>query len=308
MPIALMVTDRDTTSLYSGLKRLLPDIEIKCWPDIQIDPDVEFAVAWRHPVSMWQQFPNLKVVSSLGAGADTLINDNKKPKHIQITRVVDNGLSQQMAEYVLTCILMHKRRMLLFHAAQQNKNWQTQQRLTNQYVTILGAGEIGLKVAQYLHRNGFIVSCWSQSRKAESFLEKSYVGTQELLASVDKAAYVVSLLPATENTNDIINKTVFSHMPTDSYFINVGRGNAVNEEHLIDALNDRVISGATLDVFKQEPLPKSSVLWKTPFLTITPHIAAITDENEVIKQIADNFQRFRMKKPLKHLVNAKKGY
>ncbi|WP_448213743.1 2-hydroxyacid dehydrogenase [Colwellia sp. MEBiC06753] len=307
MAIALMVTDRDLSNLAKNLAKELSE-EIICWPDQQLRTDVEFAIVWRHPPSIWQQYPNLKVLCSLGAGVDQIINDKQRSSSVAITRIVDPGLSIQMAEYVLTVILMNQRRLIDYLRDQQQRTWQYLPILENKSVTILGAGKIGQVVAKRLADNGYIVSTWSQSAKAEDYIYKSYVGREQLYEAVKQAGYVISILPATLATNDLFDKAFFEHMNSNGYFINVGRGNTLDECALVNALQSKSIAGATLDVFKQEPLPENHKFWSIDNLTITPHISAITDQASVVAQIVDNFQRFQRKEPLKNLVNAEIGY
>ncbi|NMP33009.1 glyoxylate/hydroxypyruvate reductase A [Thalassotalea sp. M1531] len=308
MSIALMITDRDLSSLSKALSDKLPDVAIKQWPDCCLDKNVEFAVAWRHPMSMWQQFPNLKVVSSLGAGVDGLITDQSRPEHIQLTRIVDNNLSIQMSEFVLTAILMHKCRINEFQQASTKREWVFHPRLKHDTVTILGAGEIGMAVAERLNANGFSVSTWSQTKKSAPYIAQSFTGDKELHKSVENAAFVVSILPATKDTDNIVNKRLLSSMPKHAYFINVGRGNAVDEKALLHALDKEFVSGALLDVFKDEPLPETHAFWQCKKLQITPHISAITEESAIVEQIVDNYLRFKQKKPLKNRVNVENGY
>ena len=161
-----------------------------------------------------------------------------------------------MADYVLATILNHQRNMQTYWAAQQEKQWIFKRRKLGNHVTILGAGEIGLAVARKLHLNGYQVSTWSQSRKVADYVCTSYVGIEQLIDSVNNADFVISVLPATTQTDDLIGEALFSAMPEQSYFINVGRGNAVDEQALMNALNNSDIAGAALDVFKQEPLPE----------------------------------------------------
>ena len=136
----------------------------------------------------------------------------------------------------------------------------------------------------------------------------SYVGIEQLIDSVNNADFVISVLPATTQTDDLIGEALFSAMPEQSYFINVGRGNAVDEQALMNALNNSDIAGAALDVFKQEPLPEHHPFWQISQLTITPHISAITDQHEVVQQIAENYRQFTLGKALNNQVDVNKGY
>lgn len=308
MSIALMITDRQLEPLVNALSAQLPNENIKVWPDVEFDESVEFVIAWRYPKNMWQMFPNLKVVSSLGAGVDELIKDELRPQHIKLTRIVDSDLSNQMAQYCLTVLLMYQSRMHEYQHAQVKKQWRYFPKRESHKVTVLGAGEIGLVVAKKLHLNGFEVNSWSQSSKNETFISQSFTTKNELYKSVAEADFVISILPSTPETDNLINIELLKAMPKHAVIINTGRGNVVNESDLATALTEGIIGGATLDVFKQEPLPDEHVFWNVPNLQITPHISAISSQSKVVDQIVENYQLFRHGKSLKHQVDVNKGY
>ncbi|REL36380.1 2-hydroxyacid dehydrogenase [Thalassotalea euphylliae] len=308
MSIAIAISNRSAKTLINALKEHLPGVEVKNWHEYQAYSDVEFGVCWQQPAQLWSHLPKLKVVSSLGAGADGLIYDNNRPQPLKITRIVDPSLSEQMADFVLMSILNHQRNMVAYWQAQQAHEWIFKRRKQGNKVTILGAGEIGLVVARKLHLNGYQVSTWSQTPKSADYIAQSFVGENQLVDSVKLAHFVVSVLPATNQTNDIIDERVLYAMPKDGYLINVGRGNAVDEQALVKALEGNVIAGAALDVFRQEPLPSHHPFWNLPQLTVTPHVSAITDQQQVVEQIAANYQRFVQNKALINQVDVNKGY
>ncbi|REL27854.1 glyoxylate/hydroxypyruvate reductase A [Thalassotalea euphylliae] len=308
MSIAIAISNRSAKTLINALKTQLPNVEVRNWHEYEAGADVKFAVCWQQPSELWSHLPHLQVVSSLGAGVDGLVYDMNRPSVLNITRIVDPSLSAQMADYVLATILNHQRNMQTYWRAQQEGQWIFKRRNVGNHVTILGAGEIGLAVARKLHLNGYQVSTWSQSLKEADYICTSYVGMEQLIDSVKNADVVISVLPATTQTNDVIGEALFTAMPEQGYFINVGRGNTVDEQALINALNSADIAGAALDVFKQEPLPEHHPFWQLPQLTITPHISAITDQGEVVQQIAENYRRFTLGKALNNQVDVNRGY
>ncbi|WDE00442.1 2-hydroxyacid dehydrogenase [Thalassomonas actiniarum] len=308
MSIALLVTDRNLTVLAQGLKQALPGVNIQCWPDITQPEEVEFAVAWQQPKNCWAKLPALKVISSLGAGCDALLSDPGLPGNVRITRIVDPGLSGQMAEYVLASILMLKCRFTAYFRQQQQASWQVLPKESRrQKVTLLGVGSIGEVVAGRLMNNGFEVSGWRRSQKTHPDY-RVYYGQDQLGQALADADYVVSILPNTPATQGLINKAFFEKLKPGCFLINVGRGQAVNDGDLIDALDKQVIAGAVLDVFNQEPLPEDHAFWRHESVLLTPHISAITDQQEVIAQIAGNYKRFQQGQLLDNLVDVAKGY
>lgn len=308
MSIAIAISNRSAKTLINALTEKLQGVEVRNWHEYQEHSPVEFAVCWQQPAQLWSHLPKLKVASSLGAGVDGLVNDGGRPKEFCITRIVDPSLSEQMADFVLMSILNHQRNMIAYWRAQQSREWIFKRRKVGNKVTILGAGEIGLAVARKLHLNGFKVSTWSQSLKSAEFIAHSYVGKNELIKSVQQADFVVSVLPATQQTNNLIDETLLSAMPNEGYLINVGRGNALDEQALIKSIETNAIAGAALDVFKQEPLPNNHPFWHFPQLTVTPHISAVTDQQQVVEQIAANYLRFSQKKKLINQIDIKRGY
>lgn len=312
MSIALIITDRDLTTLSSGLQKRLPNVNIQCWPNITEPEKVTFIVAWQPPKqldekSIWQQFPHLKAISSLGAGCDSLLGDTSLPSNITITRIVDRGLAEQMAEYVLATILSLKRRLYDYFKQQQKQQWQPLRKIKGKKVAVLGIGEIGHKVATTLIACGYEVSGWSRSQKQHD-LYATFYGKQQLAQAVKDVDFVVSTLPLTLETHYLLNNEFFKLLNNKTWLINVGRGEVLNENDLLLALANNDLQGAVLDVFSTEPLVKGHPFWQHKNIIITPHISAITDQTTVIEQLANNYQLLTDNKPLKNVVDRQKGY
>jgi len=307
MSIALVITDRDLTTLSTGLKKQLPNVDIQCWPTIVAPEQVTFVVAWQQPKNVWQNFPNLKAISSLGAGCDGLINDVDLPENIAITRIVDHGLAEQMAEYVLGSIIAIKRRFNCYFKQQQAQLWQPLAQLCGKKVTVLGIGEIGNKVATTLVACGYEVSGWSRSKKQHD-LYSTFHGQEQLAQALKNADFVVSTLPLTTDTKYLLNLELFKLIDNPAWLINVGRGGVLHNEDLLTALTNNQLQGAVLDVFSSEPLAKEHPFWQHENIIITPHISAITDQQTVIEQIAENYLALQSNKPLINLVNCQIGY
>jgi glyoxylate/hydroxypyruvate reductase len=307
MSIALLITDRDLTRLEQGIKQTLPEVKVQAWPNITEPEHVEFAIAWRQPANIWQQFPALKAVSSFGAGCDGILSDLSLPEHIQVTRIVDPELAQQMAEYVLMAVLMLSRNMPRYVAQQRQSIWQPAKRGRGKNVTLLGVGAIGDVVAQRLLSNGYRVSGWARSKKNTRDYPV-YAGRQQLANALQQADFVVNLLPHTAATEQLINQDVLALMPTSCYLINVGRGATLDEQALQQALQQNLLAGAMLDVFATEPLAAAHPFWQNDKILITPHVSAITSQQCVIEQLCANYQRLILNEPLLNLVDKQLGY
>jgi len=307
MSIALLITDRNLTTLYQGLQKQLPNVEIQCWPKITDPEKVSFVIAWQQPENCWQQFPNLSVISSLGAGCDGLLNDPDFPQNVILARIIDSGLADQMAEYVIGAILLVKRRFNDYFKQQQNKQWQNLSPIKGKKVTVLGIGEMGSKVAKMLVACGYQVVGWSRSEKSPRNYQTFY-GKAQLALAVENADFVVSTLPLTTDTKYFINADFFNLLSNSVWLINVGRGQVVNEQDLLIALANKRIKGAVLDVVEHEPLTANHPFWQHPDIVITPHICAITDQQTVINQISENYLLMKADKALNNNVNIQKGY
>jgi glyoxylate/hydroxypyruvate reductase A len=307
MSIALVITDRDLTRLADGIKTRLPEVKVQCWPNIDEPNLVEFAIFWHQPENIFSILPNLKVVSSFGAGCDGVFKYHNVPEHVRVTRIVDPNLATQMADYVLMQVLIFSRQIKQYFMQQQEQRWQMQKKARIENIAILGVGEIGKVVAEKLMLNGFSVTGWARTAK-ENTEFTVYHGKSMINSVLEHADVVVNLLPNTTETHQLINKNIFDKMKSTAFFINVGRGQTVDEQDLINALENNLIAGAALDVFQQEPLPKQSRLWSLENVLITPHVSAITSQKFVVEQICTNYERMHSKQPLLNEVNKKIGY
>ena len=306
MHLLLAISNRDCTKLLSALQESLPGVVISQWPECNNPEEVEFVVAWQAPADIWSQLPNLKVVSSFGAGVDGIDLD-LLPTDVVVTRIVDQYLANDMAEYVLTHVLAQKLRLREYFNKQQKHLWQPKRAYTHNHVVFLGFGELGQHCAKRLLVNNFKVSAFSQTPKNMNNVVcvHSQEGLFELLPTAD---FVVCLLPLTTKTKDIIDKSLLAKLPQHAVLINVARGQHVVEEDLISALNNHVIRAATLDVFAHEPLPDTHPYWTHPAITMTPHCAALSSISSVAEQIADNAKRLLNGFELKYKVDRTKGY
>ena len=306
MSVLVAITGRDNTKLITKLQQRLPNTLIEQWPACKNVEGVEFVLAWNAPEAMWQQLPNLKAVSSFGAGVDSidlsLLNDK-----VDVVRIVDGQLAEDMAEYVLTHVLAQKLRLKEYYLKQAQQTWKPKRAFKNKHVGILGYGELGKACAQKLINNGFKVSAWAQSSKNVTGVDIFYAeqGLSNMLPNVD---YLVCLLPLTQATQGIINGSLLSKLPEHAVVINVARGGHVIEPDLLNALNNNTLRGATLDVFEQEPLAQEHPYWCHPKVTLTPHCAALSDIDSVIDQIAKNIECLNQGVSLNNTIDRTKGY
>jgi phosphoglycerate dehydrogenase-like enzyme len=214
-----------------------------------------------------------------------------------------------MAEYVICYILMHERNALQCLASQQRKQWKMPRPglLRGKRLGIMGVGSIGTAIAEAAKFFKMHTSGYARSPSPRAFIDQMF-GADQLLEFVGDLDYLISVLPDTPYTTHLINSSVFNAMKPEAVLINVGRGNAVDENALVEALNSKEIAGAVLDVFQEEPLPKAHALWETKGVIVTSHKAALSYPEDIAPLFIDNYRRFAAGSPLKYLVDFAKGY
>ena len=307
MAILILLNQVDPTLLETHLKSHNDCPEVRIWPNCGNKDDIECVIVWKHDEGVLNEFPNLKLIASYGAGVENILSDPALPADVPITRFVDDTLSDQMSEFVLAAILNHRLHLTYYREQQAASQWRGKDFLNGKNVTILGLGELGSTTAKLLDKNGYMTSGWSRSEKNIDGV-KSYFGNDQLYLSVEEADFVVCLLPLTPGTKHILNADLFSKLKKGSFLINVGRGDHLNDNDLMDALYNNQLSGALLDVFSTEPLPQDHPFWKHPKIHITPHISSPTDKAKVARQILDNYNRILSGSTLKNQVDPQRSY
>ncbi|GHA80768.1 2-hydroxyacid dehydrogenase [Pontibacter akesuensis] len=309
MPITIVTQGKDLSPWVKALKKNRPDVEIRIYPDDAQAEEVEFALAWNHPLGVFKAFPNLKCISSMGAGVDHILKDTELPKGVTVTKIVDTNLTQDMGEFILALALNHIRGLAAYKVQEQQQAWQPRpyKRIADVTVGVMGVGELGAHVASQLHKVGFNVCGWARTAKELEGVAV-YVGEEELNSFLAASEILVCLLPLTKETANILNKGTLQQLPKGAFVINAARGEHVVDEDLVEMINNGHLAGASLDVFREEPLPQEHVFWKHPDINITPHMASKTDPETAVLQILDNYDRLQRGEPLQNIISLEKGY
>ena len=309
MAIAIVIPGRDVKPLQNQLQELLPGEDILIYPDIEDPKQVDVAIVWNHSADLWDRLPYLKLVCSFGAGVDHLVFDSRLPKDMQVTRIVDSRLTLGMRKYVCMAVLSFHKNLLHFYQLQQERRWgQLKDAEVEIIPGVLGLGVLGSDIAHHLHLLGFEEYGFSKSPKQIAgvhCMSEKKGEWKDFLAAVNT---LICVLPLTRDTYGILNEQLFDQLRDGSFLINVGRGHQLIEADLIKAVEKGKIKEAFLDVFSTEPLPYDHPFWETPGITITPHIASLTDPDNAARQIADNYLHFKARKPLENVVNLEEGY
>lgn len=291
------------------LHQHLPNAEVIVWnPDLQ-PTNAEYAIVWEPSPELFNKETNLKYLFNLGAGVDGIFKTPNLPKDINIVRLEDAGMGVQMAEYALHCVMQVARGFEFYRGKQQEKTWKKFPIIKREQwpVGILGAGLMGGRVAQLFASLDYPVALWSRS--GSNFENtQSFKGADEFDAFLNRTRVLINLLPLTESTKGILNLENFKKLMPDPYVINIGRGPHLNENDLIHALDNDVLSGAFLDVFSTEPLPSDHAFWEHPKITITPHVAAVSLPNETVSQIAKKIKQLSQGESITGIVSHTTGY
>ena len=288
--------------------------EVLGWPLRSEDMGrVTLALVWLPPKGVLARLPNLKAIINLGAGVDHLLTDPALPA-VPVARVAHADLSMRVTEYVVLHVLMHHRRQRLYDAQQRERAWRfhDQPAASEVAVGIMGLGVIGAHAAAALAGLGFKVAGWSRSAKTLAGVE-TFHGPAGLDAFLARTEILVCLLPRTRDTEGILNLALLRKLKRDgaaggAFLINAGRGPLQVDADILAALNDGTLSGATLDVFQQEPLPQDNPLWGHPKVTITPHNAGDISPRLFAPHVIAQIERFERGLPLDNLVDRTRGY
>jgi glyoxylate/hydroxypyruvate reductase A len=228
---------------------------------------------------------------------------------VPIVRLGDTGMAVQMAEYVSYATLRYFRRFDEYEEQARHGLWAPLPAYEKEDFTVgvMGLGKLGLRVVETLRGFGFPVRGWSRTPKELSGVD-CYAGMEALDDFLRGTRVLVSLLPLTSETNNLLDRRRLSTLPQGAYLINVARGAQVAEPDLLALIRAGHIAGATLDVFRNEPLPAPHPFWDEPRITITPHISAVTIRGEAVRQIAQKLAAFEAGQPVDDIVDRNLGY
>ena len=309
MAILIYPGNRDIHAWITALKSVDEELDIRVYPETGNPKEITFGLTWPYPHGLWNDFPRLKALSSIGAGVSHILDDETLDKNIPVLKLTDSRLNRSMWEYLLSTISYQTMQLHRYQEQQSEKTWKEIPPRGFEHTTIgiFGLGNIGKYVAERLTVLGFVVKGFANSPKeiAGVAVYTPSETTEEVMKDLD---IVVSILPLTAKTAGMFNADFFGRLKPNTTFINVGRGPQVIEEDLLAALESGQLSHAFLDVFDLEPLPTDHPFWPHPGISITPHIASITDPISVAPQIVANYHRAMEGLPLHNRIDRVLGY
>ena len=309
--ILFYLDDFDHGIWRSVFERAIPDVEFCSYPDWGTPDDgPAYAFVWYPPPGLLAQYPNIQAIFSLGAGVDHLTRDPDLPKGTPIIRMSDDGLKEGMREYVLMSVLMHHRDMIALITAQREKRWDRifPKAADKVRVGMLGYGALGKTCAETLKPIGYQIAAWSRSAKPSGDDVEHFTGQEGLKPFLERSDIIVCLLPATRETDNLLNAERMNWLPTGAAIINAGRGNLIDIPALLALLDSGHLGGASLDVFPAEPTPEDSPLWDHPKVIMTPHVAAVTRPKTAARYVADNIKRIERGEPALNQLDLNSGY
>lgn len=276
--------------------------------EVQISTDCELVFGEPSLVSqVIGKLPNLRWVQSTWAGVEPLLVEGLR-RDYTLTKV--RGVyGPLIAEYVFAYLLAIERRVIPRWQAQQETRWDNQPHgtLHGKLLGLLGVGSIGAQLARTARCFGMRLRGYT--RQSEDCHEvEHYFHAGQKLAFAHGLDYLVCTLPGTTHTRGFVDAEMLKALPAHTWLVNAGRGNTVDEPALVNALNNRQIAGAVLDVFQEEPLPPDHPLWHTPDTFITAHTAALNHPPDIAGLFMENYRRYLIGKTLIGLVDFAQEY
>ena len=300
----LLLLSRDSEEY----KRLIESAQL---PDLALASEpVQSDIVLGEPKMIRDTLPNLprlKWAQAIYAGVEPLVGPGQRQDYVLTN--ARGVFGELMSEYVFGYLLFHEKKILERIRSQQSMRWERPESgvLRGKTMGLLGVGSIGAHLAGTAKHFGMTVRGYTRGSESSRQVDRYYHGS-DLLEFAKGLDYLVSVLPRTEGTNKLVDADLLNALPAHVVLINVGRGNAVDEPALIQALTEGKLAAAVLDVFEKEPLPEGHPFWTTPNLYMTFHTSAISYPEDITKLFVENYQLYIEGKPLKYVVDFERGY
>lgn len=316
--MALLVACSSRAEQFAAhIRREAPDIDVRIAPDLGNIADIDTALCWLPPRGLMATLPNLKLIVSVGAGVDALLDDPSLPAQVPLVRFVDPDLTGRMAEYIALQVLYHQRRMTEYRALQAERTWTyiPEAAAHEVRVGLMGLGVLGTASAKVLQAVGYQVRSWSRTAKSVPGVT-SFVGDGELDAFLAETDILAVILPLTAATRGILNRRLIGKLSQRGrtpllpgpVLINAGRGGLQIDAEIHAALEAGELYAASLDVFQVEPLPASSPFWAHPRVVVTPHNAAESSPLAIARYAVRQMRRRKAGEALENVVDRGRGY
>ncbi len=316
-PPKKIVTRTTDEKELAALKRVAPNVEIvSARSDREMRNAIADADGAEEPITgeIFAAAQKLRWVHSRSAGVEDVLF----PDFVKSDVILTNGKATHgptIADHVLGFMLMFSKGLAAQYREQLQGRWRhvtppPQQTLEGKTLLIMGLGGIGRETARRAAGFGMKILAVDPNRAGKPQYI-TYIGKpEELQDLLPRADFVLSTVPLTEKTRRYFDKDCFAKMKKAAYFINVGRGQTVNQDDLVDALKNKIIAGAAMDVTDPEPLPPDHPLWSLDNVIITPHMSGRTVQSALLRKLLfrENVRRFAAGEPLLNVVDKVQGY
>ena len=272
-------------------------------------------VLFGHWRSLLKEAPMLKWYCCSYAGVDPYQPPFRFPEGVLLTNS-SGAYGVTISEHIMMVTLMLQRRMLDYAQIVRDRGWTNDlpvRSIQGSRLTLLGTGDIGTTFAQRAKALcPASVTGVNRSGRVPDPVYDRVMPMAELDRVLPETDILVMSLPSTQETVGVLSRERLALLPESAILVNVGRGSAIDQDALMDALNAGRLAGAALDVMTPEPLPADHPLWTTKNLLITPHVAGNMTLgytcNKTVSMFCDDLENYAEGRPLKHLVDLKRGY
>ena len=295
------------------LRASLPGAQVlpRLWGQ-PVDPDAipaDYVVAYGRCDTLFDEQQRMKAIFTLSAGVGHLLRLPNFPRGVPLVRLEDAGMAEQMIRYVLAAALRYLQRLDVYARQQREARWEQCDPRSPSSVNagVMGLGVIGAQVARALAAQGFAVRGYVRTAKDVEGVTV-FAGESRLDAFLEDLDFLVCVLPATPATDGILDRRSLARLANGAHVVNIGRGAALVEEDLIALLDSGKLAGATLDVFRKEPLPSDHPFWRRPEILVTPHVSGLSVPDASIAQIAGKIARLERGESVTGIVAFERGY
>ena len=312
MRLLIYRADGNTAPWVRDFQLALPACEVLLWQEGLACPLCDYALVWGAPAALLaqlDQLATLKAIFVAGAGVDAVLKFGDVLPDVPIVRLGDAGMGVQMAEYVLHAVLRAFRKFDQYEAQARRGAWAPLELESKAdfSIGVMGTGALGAQVLAALAPFGFPLRGWSRTPKAIEGVAM-YRGAEQLNDFLAGTRVLVCMLPLTAATNNLLDRAMLELLPRGAHVINVARGALLAEPDLLALIRSGHIASATLDVFRNEPLPAPHPFWDEPRITITPHIAALTVREDSVRQIVGKITALERGEAIADVVDRTLGY
>jgi glyoxylate/hydroxypyruvate reductase len=275
--LAIHVEGEDPAPWLHAFRAAFPDWRVLRSDNVDARAinQVAVAIVWAPPPGFLGQFPNLGQIFSIGAGTDHLSSDPSRPLQVPVIPRQEPASTRAMAEFVLMQVLLHHRRVGDSVVHRSARRWESEPRgpVAGCCISLLGFGPMAQATAELLVQFGCQVTAWSRTPKSSETVNV-LSGFGALDAMFQQRDLLINLLPSTDETRGLIDERRLRLLPRGAGFINVGRGDAVEQSALLRLLDSGHLSLASLDVLRSEPPAADDPVWTHPRVILTPHVAS----------------------------------